>query len=74
MAQPRAMTNGEAKAHAAGKQPDLFAAPATATVAEQQKATPEHERPLKPLDRPALRALLSELEALREVMVSDQPK
>jgi DNA-binding transcriptional MerR regulator len=74
VAQPRAMTNGEAKAHAAGKQPDLFAAPATATVVEKQEAPPAHERPLKPLDRPALRALLSELEALREVMSSDHPK
>jgi DNA-binding transcriptional MerR regulator len=73
-AQPRARTNGEAKAHAAGKQPDLFAAPATAPAVERQEAPPAPERPLKPLDRPALRALLTELEALREVMVSDQPK
>jgi DNA-binding transcriptional MerR regulator len=73
-AQPRARTNGEAKAHMEGKQPDLFAAPAAATAVKPPEGTPAHERPLKPLDRPALRALLSELEALREVMVSDQPK
>jgi len=74
VAQPRARTNGEAKAHAVDTQPDLFAATGASAEARPAETAHDHERPLKPLDRPALRALLSELEALREVMVSDPPK
>ena len=73
-AQPRARTNGEAKAHAVDTQPDLFAATGASAAARPPETAHEHERTVKPLDRPALRALLSELEALREVMVSDPPK
>ncbi len=74
IAQPRALTNGKASAHTGDTQPDLFTAPPTPTAATSPDASPAQERPMKPLDRPALRALLSELEALREVMVSDQRK
>jgi DNA-binding transcriptional MerR regulator len=72
--QPRARANGEARAHAVDKQPDLFATAGASSAARHTETTPGPDRRLKPLDRPALRALLSELEALREVMVSDPPK
>jgi DNA-binding transcriptional MerR regulator len=62
-----AVANG---AHA-GPQPDLFGAPADVMTAPAPPHVDAGDGKAKTIDKPALRALLAELKALREVMTRE---
>ena len=63
---PRKGANGKA-APAKKPQPDLFEAPKAA----QTQASDGDRDAIKPLDKTALKTLVGQLEALREVMITD---